>query len=371
MAGQIGMGQHRRAARAVRAGALWLGLGVSSGCRAEQGGAAPGALAEPDVPGATPASEPADPGEADAGAVDAGVAAECAPGEARACTLDALCSGEQVCSALARFGPCDCGTGARVGPGVVGARCEQDADCPGGAACLRASGSEYFGVGGPAGGYCSLACTSNADCTALDPQSLCAQLGPDGGEYCIRTCRSLEPEPGEAKCLNRTDLVCVSAAADGRELFDGQRQEGYCAARCGSDAECPQGRVCDAGLGICIDAAAPGAGLGARCTLDQSCASNRCEERDATGVGVCSALCVLGAVSGCGEPRDASQRSAACLTPLVQLGRFTEGPGDLGLCRELCDQASDCERVDEGWGCTPINAGAAELFGRSGACTPG
>ena len=79
-------------------------------------------------------------------------------------------------------------------------------------------------------------------------------------------------------------------------------------------------------------------------------------------------MCVLGALSGCGYGRAPSSRDAACLSPLVSAAGFSEGPGDLGLCRELCDRASDCERAGEGWLCTPINAGAADYFGRSGAC---
>jgi hypothetical protein len=305
------------------------------------------------------------------GAGDDEPARECAPGEARDCTLDALCTGQQSCGSDGRFGACDCGTSARVGSGVVGARCGLDADCAGGAICLRASGDEYFGSGGPAGGYCTIACSTSSDeCTALDSESVCAQLGALGGEYCIRTCQSLDPDPGEAKCLNRTDLACVSAAADGRELFDGRRQAGYCAARCGSDDECPAGRSCDGELGICTSAPAVGAAIGARCTLDQDCASRRCEERDRDGTGVCSALCVLGSLSGCGYGREPSSREAACLIPLIDVGGFSEGAGDLGLCRALCDQASDCARADEGWICAPLNAGAAEFFGRSGACAP-
>lgn len=340
-----------------------LALAVSVGCADAGQATAPGGAAGD----AAPASG------ADAGAGDGGLStpAECRTGEARACTLDALCSGQQRCGDDGRFGACDCGSGARVGSGVVGARCASDGDCAGGATCLSATSSEYFGAGGPAGGYCTLACSSDAQCTALDSASLCAQLGVDAGEYCIRTCLSLEPEPGEAKCLSRTDLVCVSAVADGIELFDGERQEGYCAARCGSDEECPSGRFCNPELGICTPDAPPGAGIGARCNLDRDCGSGRCEERDADGVGVCSALCVLGSLSGCGYGRAPSSRDAACLTPLVSVGGFAEGAGDLGLCRELCDQAGDCARADEGWQCEPLNARAVEFFGRSGACTPG
>jgi hypothetical protein len=304
----------------------------------------------------------------DAGDVSAG---ECVPGQARACQVDRLCSGQQVCTPRGLFGACDCGTSALIGSGIVGARCDVDGDCAGGASCLPATSDEYLAAGGPAGGYCTLPCDVDEKCAALDALSVCVQIGVGSGKYCIRTCRSLDADLGEAKCLNRTDLVCVSKAADGDEPFDGQRQAGYCAARCGGDEECPPGRFCDAERGICTAERAPGAEIGARCTLDGDCSSRRCEERDAEGVGVCSALCVLGAVSGCGYGRAPASRDAACLTPLVSQGRFAEAAGDLGLCRELCDQASDCQRADEGWLCSPINASAVEYFGRSGACVPG
>jgi hypothetical protein len=359
--------------RLTRGGLTVVACGAMSSLACASTPAAPAASDTTAAPDVTAAPDAATPDAAaatltrDAGT---GAARECAPGDSRSCTLDALCTGQQACTSEGRFGACDCGSAARAGSGIVGARCEGDVDCAGGAICLRASGDEYFGSGGPAGGYCTRACTDLDDCTGLDSESLCAQLGVAGGEYCIRSCRSLEPEPGEAKCLNRTDLACVSAAADGRELFTGERQSGYCAARCGSDDECPAGRSCDAELGICTAARADGAEIGARCTLDRDCASRRCEERDRDGVGVCSALCVLGSLASCGYGRAASSRSAACLTPLVRGGGFAEGPGDLGLCRELCDQPSDCARASEGWVCTPISPAAAEFFARSGACAP-
>jgi hypothetical protein len=349
-------------------GSAAASIGCASTPGAPSGGdapAEPAALIAPDA-GAEPAAAAAPARDAGAGAIR-----ECAPGDSRSCTLDALCTGQQTCADDGRFDACDCGSSGRAGSGIVGARCAVDADCAGGALCLQASSEEYFGSGGPASGYCTRACTDADDCSALDSESRCAQLGAAGGEYCIRTCLSLDPAPGEAKCLNRTDLVCVSAAADGRELFDGRRQSGYCAARCGSDEECPAGRFCDAELGICTAARASGAELGARCNLDQDCASRRCEERDRDGVGVCSALCVLGSLAGCGYGRAPSSRDAACLTPLVRAVDVSEGAGDLGLCRELCDQPSDCARVSEGWVCTSLSPAAADFFGRSGACAPG
>lgn len=334
---------------------------------------APGAATDASV-AAPPPPATAVQSTSDAG-VSAGSASGCSAGDTRACLFDRLCSGVQTCGVDGTFGDCDCGAAALVGGGVVGARCESDADCAGGATCLRADGDLYLGAGGPAGGYCTFECVraedGSDDCAARDPQSFCAPLGPDESTYCIRTCLSLEPEPGEAKCLNRPDLVCVSVAADGFLPFNGQRQDGYCRPQCGSDSDCPAGRVCHAQAGICTDAQITGAPIGAACSLDSDCAGYACEDRNSENVGVCTATCVLGALSGCGSRRDDPARAAACFTPLIAAGRFAEGPGDVGLCRELCDAPADCERANEGWICSPLREEAAEFFGRSGACAPG
>jgi hypothetical protein len=297
----------------------------------------------------------------------------CAPGETRECLFDRLCSGVQTCSADGAFGACDCGAATLVGSGSVGGRCGRDADCAEGGVCLLADSDLYLGQGGPAGGYCTFSCTGSGDtddCPAHDPQSFCAPLGPDGSTYCIRTCLSQEPAPGEAKCLNRPDLVCRSVVVDGVEPFNGMRQAGYCKPQCGSDEDCPAGRVCHKQGGICTLTQIGGAPIGAACSLDSDCSGFACENRDDDGVGICTAECVLGSLSGCGYGRVPESRNAGCITPLVAAGRFAEGPGDTGLCRELCDVAEDCVRASEGWTCTPINAAAAEFFGRSGACVP-
>ncbi|HWO12850.1 MAG TPA: hypothetical protein VNN80_25300 [Polyangiaceae bacterium] len=324
--------------------------------------------------GGAPAVEPAPSEEPVSNEADAGVPPDtgpCALGETRECSFDLLCTGVATCGSDGTFGACDCGSLPLDAAGLVGARCATDADCSGGATCLRADGNEYRGVGGPAGGYCTFSCTLEADdCASRDPQSFCAPIGPEETGYCIRTCLSQDPEAGEAKCLNRNDVVCLSIAADGFAPFDGTRQQGVCQPMCGSDEECPAGRVCHAQAHFCTDGQIPGAPIGAACTLDSNCSGYACEDRDAEGVGVCTASCVLGSLSGCGYGREPSSRDAACLTPFVAAGRFSEGVGDLGLCRELCDVPEDCEQAAAGWICTPINEGAAEFFGRSGACVP-
>ena len=85
------------------------------------------------------------------------------------------------------------------------------------------------------------------------------------------------------------------------------------------------------------------------------------------GVGTCTAHCVLGSLSGCGYGRDAASRDAACVVPVVAAGNFSEGPGDLGFCLELCDLDADCQQADAGFGCRPLSPGLATFLGRSGA----
>ena len=308
----------------------------------------------------------------DAGAAASGMSGGgvCTPGETQPCQLDQLCMGVATCAQDGTaFGDCQCAATPAAGGGIVGAACESDAQCSGGL-CLRADGNGYLGAGGPAGGYCTFSCVDtvdNSDCTAHDPQSRCVPLGPNSSNYCVRTCLSKEAEPGEAKCLNRLDLVCESIAADGFEALSVDRQEGVCAPRCGSDAECPTGRVCHRQAGICTRAPSPGLPIGSSCTLDTNCDGRSCEAR-VGGVGTCSAACVLGSLAGCGYARDDENRKAACITALVASGRFSEGPGDLGICRELCDVDSDCLQAATGFVCRPLNAGLATFTGRSGAC---
>src|SRR5688572_7055143 len=79
--------------------------------------------------GAPPIPDPPPPPpEVDAGPLG------CTPGETRACTFELLCTGTATCAEDGQsFGACDCGT---VASAIVGARCESDADCAGGAHCM-------------------------------------------------------------------------------------------------------------------------------------------------------------------------------------------------------------------------------------------
>lgn len=349
-------------------GVSWL-LGAAAAIGSAAGCSDDGAPREVLVADAGPA-DAAGPALSEPDASAGGGGQVCEPGATRACELDLLCSGVAACAPDGRgFGACECSTAALVGSGVVGASCEADADCAGGATCLTEAGTRWRGLaGGPAGGYCSFPCTTTAECTERDAQSRCLPFSEELGSYCIRSCLSKQPEPDEAKCLNRPDLACVSGAAQGLELVSSERQEGYCGPLCGSDSDCGEGRVCHRAAGLCTASPAPGEPIGSRCNVDRDCDGDSCEDRDAENIGVCTALCVLGSLDGCGYAADANPREAACLTPLVAAGRFSEGSGDVGLCRELCDVAADCQRAGEGWICSPLTEALASFVGRSGAC---
>jgi hypothetical protein len=298
--------------------------------------------------------------------------AGCTPGETQDCRFQQLCDGTQLCQPDGSFGPCECSSVPNDGSsGIVGAKCESDADCLGGGTCMTAAGTLWAGQGGPAGGYCTYQCQSDTDCTTHDKDSACEPAGPNGASYCIRTCLSKDPEPGEAKCLNRPDLVCQSAAAAGQEFVTANREQGYCLPLCGSDEECPTGRVCHRQGGVCTTFPAPGSPTGSACTLSTNCDGEECENRDSGGVGTCTANCVVGALSGCGYAADAPLRKAGCLSVQVAADEFSEGVGDLGFCRELCDVDSDCTQAAHGFVCRPITPALAAFVGRTGACVQG
>lgn len=345
---------------------------VASGAGQDAGTVpAPGGEDAP-TPGETPSEPPGDgePDPDDGDDPDDEPSPSCSAGETRECNVDLLCTGISTCSSDGQFGPCECGPTTTELRGAIGATCTSDADCAGGGRCMTAEGNDFLGAGGPAGGYCTFDCAVTEDCTAHDPESICSPVGRDQSLICIRTCLSKSAEPGEAKCLNRTDVACVSVAAAGIEQFAVERQLGFCAPQCGSDEDCPAGRRCHRQGGICTDFPAPGAPSGSACQIDADCDGRACEDR-VGGVGTCTASCVLGALSGCGFGANASPRDAGCVVPVVAAGGFSEGPGDRGLCLELCDVDSDCQQFDSGFGCRALNAGLSAFFGRAGACARG
>ncbi len=312
------------------------------------------------------------------GEPDAPPAKLCVPGETRLCNGPGGCEGAQACSLDGQaLSACDCGTNPPAGaaaavdectgqdpacavPNLLAAPCQADVDCGGaGLVCWSADAVGLLGFeGGPARGYCTMACTTPDDCFRVDPGAGCNAV--DGMEQgmCLRGCFSKDPEPLERKCLDRTDLACWSTAVLGIQPFSiSSRQQGFCQPACGSDADCP-GRYCDLVSGTCRDEPSQGAPIGAACGVDGDCAGGACL-RPIGGASYCSALCAFGAL-GCGFPEGAANREAACAAPLLSEGGAREGLGDVGSCFELCDQAGDCTLPD--WECA---VGSGLIGGRS------
>ncbi len=286
----------------------------------------------------------------------------CSRGELRICLGAETCGGVQQCGDDGTFGACDCSS-RLLANNVLGAACASDAECGPELVCWQSS-AQSFGpfLGGAAHGYCTRRCVVLEDCSAFDPFARCSDPGAAGGGVCLRGCASKDPAPNEGKCLNRIDQMCLSVGAAGVVPFDPvQRQPGGCLPNCGSDQDCDAGRRCDLGTGLCRDAVAPGLPLGAACSLDADCQGTLCLGLPATGDNVCSAPCALFSL-GCGYALDANPRGAACIAPWPG---GNEGQQDLGLCIELCNQASDCEQP--GFVCDtsqPVPAGSV------GACLP-
>lgn len=245
------------------------------------------------------------------------------------------------------------GSSSGAGSGVVGARCRSTADCISGLGCLTADGADLV-AGGPAGGYCSMPCGSDAACAAVDRAAEC--IGLAGQQLCVRSCSSRAPEPNESKCLGREDVMCASVAALGDEPPGTGPQPGLCVPACQSDAQCGRGLFCNLGSGLCTSTPPAGAPIGSRCTEAEDCASGLCLTLNDTFESFCSGFCTFG-VPGCGFDGSEAQAGATCLLPQVR----DEGPGDRGLCFASCDSDADCREA--GAVCVP-----AASDGRGGVC---
>ena len=304
----------------------------------------------------------------------------CVPNETRLCACpDRDRQGVEACSPDGSgWGVCDCSDGPRQGNGgtsgedpnaltpLVGRACEAAADCGAGLECFTASSNDFLGGGAP-NGYCSLSCTDSAQCTGIDRQSQCVSAPGASSGNCMRTCLSMDPTSlAENKCLGRLDVACQSPAFLGTAMFTGLRQNGLCNPQCASDDDCP-GRRCDPARGICVDTVTTGLALGELCSGNEQCASRVCVS-PAPGGAFCSAPCVFGVPIGCGYGiAPDGPRGAGCFLPAVRGFLSNEGAGDVGLCFELCSDASEC--TQPGWVCSTSDSIQQQLS-RPGVCLP-
>ena len=228
----------------------------------------------------------------------------------------------------------------------LGTTCKTSTDCAAGLTCLAPTDKTFYGVGGAANGYCSVACTSNANCGA---SGSCLNIGtptvPAG--FCFLDCTPGAAAAGAQKCNNRADVAC-SPLADSA----GNTVGAACFPTCSQDTDCPMGLKCDPLDNVCVATPHDGQPAGMHCAFDPTgqavdpCAGFCLPVGDATGKTViasfCSSSCTFGSLSNCnaagaGMPLSMGSVHGICL-PLSD----TPGTGDIGVCFQECDKPSDC-----------------------------
>lgn len=244
------------------------------------------------------------------------------------------------------------GSGGTALSTYLGRACESDNDCDG-LHCVTQDGDEWYGS--PVGGYCTLECDGGgvAACEAAGGKCIPGYVAhPSVTEPCLLTCPDeREPLSGEfdpALCHGRQELACTTAGA--------------CRPQCHSDAECGS-RSCSLDTGLCMDEPPTGLPIGSECVeqIPDDC-DGWCIK------GICTADCTWGTArrpGGCGSEPSGPQ-DAACVSRLVG-GWETTSWGDIGLCAQLCDCASDCRHPD--LKCRQMDE-YPDVFGREGVCAP-
>jgi Cys-rich repeat protein len=212
-----------------------------------------------------------------------------------------------------------------VVPVPIGATCDSDSDCGTDGRCVLPSDDDPIFGGGPAGGYCTQDCTTNADCGA---GNFCLDQG--GTQECLLGCEIgpvlefLDDPLDPAKCLGREDVACRSVNAT----------DTVCVPTCGDDSQCPAGRSCDPLSAVCVDMPNSGLPTGSACDpLGTDCAGVCI---DLGTFAQCSTNCVLGGDldgSDCGGLTE-----GLCIFSIAG-----SGAGDAAFCSPACATHAQCQ----------------------------
>lgn len=250
--------------------------------------------------------------------------------------------------------------GGDAGSSVLGTACKSDTDCGGGLTCVKPTDNVTPGAG-PPNGLCTMDCSAS-----MTNPDLCKSLGGTclklteiaSKSFCVELCTTGKVSPPESKCHGRLDMVCSELLPSG---FG-------CVPVCATDSDCGT-RKCDLGTGLCTDVVTPGSPIGSPCMLDTDCAGRFCYPYDNTATpptpGVCTAICRLGNLEGCGfrtSPLDAGPPVGACL-----LATSAADLGDIAICAQLCDSINDCTETDPRWTCN-LDPDVRSGFGHNGYC---
>jgi hypothetical protein len=261
--------------------------------------------------------------------------------------------------------------GVALGDGDLGSQCTKDAECQTGFVCSKPADDLIVGTGsGYPNGICTVDCSADPTmCTPL--RARCVSFDPDPNAVnpkaiCLEGCTVGSPATGAVKCHNRGDQACSSVGQSGGTA---------CVPLCATDADCA-GRKCDGATGLCTDKPTTGDPLGSPCmanTATTTCAGQLClalvdsVQGGPPVPGLCSGVCVLGALEGCGwrrTPVAGGPAVGTCWAPLVMNG----GLQDIGFCLPLCDVDGDCPKTQGAmWICDHTIPGV-DMTLNHGAC---
>jgi hypothetical protein len=246
--------------------------------------------------------------------------------------------------------PADAGAETSAAAADLGKACSADTDCGPGLQCLKATDKVLAGTGGPAGGYCTIPCTSDSTCAPLAGVCIDYKLNTtDPAEaYCFQTC-VFGGTDRLSKCQGRTNVGC---------FFDNTSNTSACVPTCSQDSDCPAGRKCDPQFNLCMDTPTAGDPLGAHCTPDPNTGASSCAGV-CLGIGsgttptatFCTTTCVLGELSGCGWVGKGMSVAGGTHGVCV-FGSSNATAGDIGFCSVECDTVADCpDKIDPGPTC--------------------
>jgi hypothetical protein len=239
------------------------------------------------------------------------------------------------------------GGGGSPGAESLGLACASDTDCGGAPlTCILPTASDPVFGGGPANGYCSQTCMTDADC----PSTGACLIGASGPGDCVESCTigpalsHINDPLDPTKCQGRDDLRCTSIDSEGT-VFG-------CLPTCGSDSQCPTGSACDPRNSVCVPSTSVSTGLPAGSACDPMATTPDCAgvcvsfTGSTPAVTLCSDDCTLGGdvttTSNCG----------GLAKGLCAYSPTGNGAGDYGFCANACTAQTDCQTPN--FWCFPI-----------------
>ena len=284
----------------------------------------------------------------------------------------------------------------------LGAACVADGDCGSGLLCVTAD-SGRFGGKGPAKGYCTADCSSDAaDCAQYGQGAVCLDFAepPQRARFCVQGCTfgPAGAAPNPNKCRGRDEVACAplfgetgtACTSDSNcrqgEICDPARGcfqvIPACMPQCNADSDCGTGLFCDPQDGMCSSTPKAGKQLGELCTQPTGTAPDECR---GTCIGLvvtsggdplttlCAENCTINALPSCGwaGPSSGTAANGLCLFSSTIIGdRGGPGSGDRGSCAKLCNCNADCSALNPALVCEDIgDAQLAQATRRRGFCT--